>query len=77
VDFVATDFEGRRRLIQVAADVSSPATFAREIRALTEARPEFPDASALLVAETDPPHGVRAPGGIEVVPVWQWLLTRG
>lgn len=74
VDFLATDFEGRRQLIQVAAEISSPATFEREIRSLTEAGREFPDAAAFLVTETEAPHGVSTPKGIEIVPVWQWLL---
>jgi predicted AAA+ superfamily ATPase len=74
VDFVATDFEGRRQLIQVAADISSPATFEREVRALTEGRKDFPDAKAVLVTETEAPRGSRTPQGIEIVPVWQWLL---
>jgi hypothetical protein len=74
VDFLATDFEGRRQLIQVAADISSPATFEREVRALTEVGKEFPDATACLVTETDAPHGSRTPKGIGIVPVWQWLV---
>lgn len=76
VDFMAMDFEGRRRLIQVAADISSPATFEREIRALREARQDYPDAPALLLTETEPAREVRAPAGVEIVPVWQWLLRR-
>lgn len=75
VDFVATDFEGRRQLIQVASDISSPAAFTREIRPLLEARPMFPDARLLILTETDPPSEVRAPEGIEIIPVWQWLLS--
>jgi predicted AAA+ superfamily ATPase len=61
-------------LIQVAADISSPATFEREVRALTEGRKDFPDAKAVLVTETEAPRGSRTPQGIEIVPVWQWLL---
>lgn len=76
VDFVSTDFEGRIHLIQAASDISSPATFEREIQALTEARQEHPDAAAILVTESDPPIGIRIPRGIEVIPVWQWLLHR-
>jgi predicted AAA+ superfamily ATPase len=76
VDFVATDFDGHCRIIQVAADISSPATFERAIRALTEARQEFPDAEPLLLTETEAPLEVRAPEGIKIVPVWQWLLAR-
>ncbi|MCX6874977.1 MAG: hypothetical protein NTW21_14390 [Verrucomicrobia bacterium] len=74
MDFLATDFQGRRQLIQVAADISAPSTFEREVRALTEACKEFPDAAALLVTETEAPHGSRVPKGIGIVPVWQWLL---
>jgi uncharacterized protein len=73
VDFLATDFAGRRRLVQVAADISAPMTWEREIRALTEARKDFPDAESLLVYETEPPVGTTAPAGIELVPVWRFL----
>jgi predicted AAA+ superfamily ATPase len=63
VDFVATDFDGRRQLIQVAADISSLATFEREIEALVQTRPDFPDAGMLLLSETDPPRGIQPPPG--------------
>jgi uncharacterized protein len=75
VDFLAADFQGHRRLIQVAASILAPDVFEREVQALAEARQEFPDAEALLVTETDPPSGTRAPQGITIVPIWQWLLT--
>lgn len=74
VDFLATDFEGRRRLVQVAADIASPATCEREIRALTEAGREFPDAAQVLVSETDAPLGMAIPKSVEIVPVWRFLL---
>lgn len=73
VDFLATDFEGRRRLVQVATDISAQATLEREVRALTEAGREYPDASALLVYETEPPRGIEKPEGIELVPIWRFL----
>ena len=76
VDFVATDFEGRRQLIQVAADVSSSSTFERETRALIEAKLDFPDAGMFLLTDSGLPRSAHAPEGIEIVPVWQWLLTR-
>jgi predicted AAA+ superfamily ATPase len=75
VDFVSTDFEGRIRLIQAASDISSPATFDREVKALTEALQERPEASAILITETDPPHGLHIPKNIEIIPIWHWLLT--
>lgn len=74
VDFLATDFEGRRRLVQVAADIASPATCKREIRALTEAGREFPDAAQVLLSETDAPLGMAIPKSVEIVPVWRFLL---
>ncbi len=75
VDFLAADFQGHRQLIQVAASISSPAVFNREVQALAEARQEFPDAETLLVTETDMPSGAHAPEGIKILPIWQWLLT--
>ena len=74
VDFLATDFAGRRSLIQAVADSSSVATLEREIRALVEAGREFPDAARILVTETGPSPSFDAPEGIEIVPVWRWLL---
>jgi predicted AAA+ superfamily ATPase len=76
VDFVATNFEGHRDLVQVAADISSPAAFEREVKGLTGARQKYPNARLLLLSETEPPHGVQAPSSIEIVPVWQWLVGR-
>lgn len=75
VDFLMTDFEGRRRLVQVAADISSPKTFDREIRALIEGGKEFPDAELILVTETDAPRGITIPETVRIVPVWRFLLA--
>ena len=38
VDFISTAFDGRERLIQVAADVSDPQTWHREVAARSLAR---------------------------------------
>jgi len=76
VDFLARDFEGNERLIQVASDLSDPATFEREVRALDAARSEFGQAQTLLIAETPPPRGVVCPDWLRIVPVWRWLLGR-
>ncbi|MCD8483218.1 MAG: ATP-binding protein [Verrucomicrobia bacterium] len=75
VDFLTTDFEGNRRLVQVAADISSPKTCEREIRALIEAGKDFPDAARVLVTETDAPLSVTIPETIRIVPVWRFLLS--
>jgi predicted AAA+ superfamily ATPase len=74
VDFLARDFEGNERLIQVASDVSDPATFEREVRALNAARAEFGQAQAILLSETPPPKGVATPEWLKIVSLWRWLL---
>jgi predicted AAA+ superfamily ATPase len=74
VDFLATDFEGHRRLVQVATDISSPATCEREIRALIEAGKEFPDAARVLVCENEAPLGMAIPETVKIVPIWRFLL---
>lgn len=74
IDFHAIDPEGRTQLVQVCADASDPATFEREIRALIEVRPQFPEARLVLLVP-DPlllPHPV--PDGIELTPAVPWFL---
>jgi len=74
VDFLATGFDGAQSLIQVAANVSSAKTLERETRALLEAGDSFPKASRLLLCENGPSQGAEVPKGIEIKPVWCWLL---
>lgn len=74
VDFLATGYDGTRQLIQVAADLSAPATFEREVRALSEAAAVHRDALCLLLSETPPPRGASLPGGICIKSVWEWML---
>lgn len=75
VDFLATDFEGRSRLVQVCLEVDARPTLEREFGALVDARAEHPVSEALLLVENLPRTGIHTPEGIEVVPVWRWLLT--
>jgi len=42
---------------------------------LQGAAPEFPKALKVLMAEGTPPRGANMPEGIELVPVWRWLLN--
>jgi uncharacterized protein len=74
VDFLASGFDGREQLVQVAGDLSNPATLDRELRALLEARAERPDAEALLLFDEGLPPGQLLPEGIRAEPVWRWLL---
>jgi len=74
VDFLATQTDGRTQLIQVAADIENESTLQRELRSLEGASEEFRLARKILLAEEIPPRGVSLPEGVEVIPVWQWLL---
>ncbi len=74
VDFLATQTDGRTQLVQVAADIENASTLQRELRSLEGASEEFPRARKILLAEEIPPHGVSLPEGVEVIPLWHWLL---
>ena len=75
VDFMARSFEGEAVLIQVAADVSEPATLERECRALAEAAKDHQTASLLLITELDDRQLNYAGSQIRVVPAWRWLCA--
>lgn len=77
VDFLATSADGSTQLIQVAAGIGNAATFESEVRALQGASAEFQAARKVLIADGTPPRGVNAPGGVEVRPLWRWLLDPG
>ena len=76
VDFLATRYDGSRTLAQVASDLTDRGTFDREIQSLVEAVEDFPDARRVLLCESSPPRGGSIPKGIEVIPVWRWLLDQ-
>ena len=76
VDFLATTFDGKRHLIQVACDVSSARTWEREVRALLAARAEACDASSWLLCEIMPPPGFEMPEKTNVVPLSEWLCRK-
>lgn len=76
VDFLATSHDGNEHLVQVCADLSSPATRDREVRALDSAHKERPAASRTLLTMGDPPPSADLPPGLRVVPVWRWLSSR-
>jgi predicted AAA+ superfamily ATPase len=73
VDFLAGHFDRSITLIQVCQDITDPKTRERELRALQEAKLEFPSAKCLLIT-LEQPIGVAAPEGIEVVQAVDWLL---
>jgi uncharacterized protein len=74
VDFFARNSEGDATLIQVCADVSDPATFEREVRALAAAAAEYREATPLLLTfDTIPPRS-PLPQPLRWQPSISWLL---
>lgn len=74
VDFRATLPDGQTWLVQVCLDATAPATWAREVRALQDARKDWPQARCLLIALDLPLHAAP-PEGIECHAATSWLLT--
>lgn len=77
VDFFARSPEGDAILIQVCTDVSDPATFEREVRALSAAAAEYREATPLLLTfDTLPPRS-PLPKPLHWQPAIAWLLGDG
>ncbi len=75
VDFLARWRAAGEELIQVCADLSSPETRARELRALAAAAKDHPRATRrLLVLDRDALPRVTTPG-VEVQPAYEWMLA--
>jgi predicted AAA+ superfamily ATPase len=75
VDFISRSPTGKVELLQVCADVSSPETLSREIRALAAASREHPRAKPrLLVLDRDALSSVEDES-ILPQPAYEWLLT--
>jgi len=74
VDFFARNPEGGSILIQVCTDVSDPATYEREVRALSAAAAEYREATPLLLTfDTLPPRS-PLPRPLRWQPAIAWLL---
>lgn len=74
VDFYARGLARNEALIQVCADLDSPDTLAREVRALQDAAPTWPNA-ALQIVTLNAPKGDTLPPGIQLHLAPDWLLT--
>ena len=76
VDFCTRDWAGNLWLIQVVAELEAQVTLEREIRALKAACTMYPSAQAILLTGSN--LGCRTAfsdlPGIQISPVWQWLL---
>jgi predicted AAA+ superfamily ATPase len=75
VDFLARYPGEGEELLQVCADLSTPETRTRELRAMTAAAKEYPQAGRrLLVMDRDTLAQVKE-AAIEAQPVCEWLLA--
>ena len=75
VDFVARALDGGMELIQVCADLSDPATAAREFRALAAGGALFPHARKRLLTLTRDGLPAVAPADVEAQSACEWLLA--
>ena len=75
VDFLARAPGGGMELVQVCADLSDPATAARELRALAAGGVLFPRARKRLLTLTQDGLPAEAHADVEVQAVWEWLLA--
>ena len=73
VDFLVGHIDRTTTLIQVCLDITDAQTREREIRALQEAKLEFPSAKCLLIT-LEQPIGVAMSDKIELVSAVDWLL---
>ncbi len=76
VDFLARQHEAGETLVQVCADLTTPATAARELRALEFAGAEHARAKRVLLVLDRDARDQLAPSGVEVLPAYEWLLGR-
>lgn len=74
VDFLVTDMLGQELLIQVAAEMETPATRLRELNALMEAMKESGLRKATIVTLNHEEHLETEAGHIQILPAWLWAL---
>lgn len=77
VDFFVTDRDGRRTLVQAAADLTDADTRARELKALDEAMGECGINQATVVTLGREEKVKTGHGRVDIVPAWQWALSGG
>ena len=75
VDFLTRGPDRRPELVQVCADLSDAAVLDRELRALSAAGEQFPDAGKrLLTLDRDNLPGTL-PDGVVAETAWEWMLN--
>jgi hypothetical protein len=74
VDFIARRAGDAPLLVQVSLETEGDATWDRELRALVEAVPGYPDARPFLVTLDAAAPSRPLPGGVTWAPAARWLL---
>ena len=67
--------EGKGHLLNVSYEIGSPATREREIRGLVEAMKRFSLKEGSVVTSEHKEIIKTEAGKINVIPLWEWLLT--
>lgn len=75
VEFLVRYLADGEELIQVCADLSAPATLAREMRALGEAGAGYPRATRRLLTLNRETNLPSVPAGTIVQPAYEWMLA--
>ena len=75
VDFLITDHQGRKSLIQVSAELKDPATRKRELKALFEAMVERKLHTGTIITLDQEEKLKTDYGRIDIVPAWLWDLS--
>lgn len=75
VDFLAIYRDGRRELLQVCADPSTPDARQRELRALTDAAKSQSKLPATLLVLTQEQAIALTGSGLHVMPAYEWMLA--
>ena len=75
VDFLAAHRDGRRELLQVCADPSTPDARERELRALGDAEKTLSKVPATLLVLTQEQVIALSGSGLRVVPAYEWMLA--
>ena len=73
VNFYARPIGDREKLILVCASIDQPATLAREIKVLQDAKADFPQAEMLLITLVQPTL-FDIPEDVTVFAARDWLL---
>jgi len=74
VDFLVTEKDKPKQLIQVCSNLESPAVKKREINPLLNAANRFNIKECLILTEDQKSKIVKEKIHIKILPVWQWML---